>query len=327
MGDVNKHTSGTEFYGTSSNFALLSQLLFQARFHAYEKRSGQNAASLSSGQLGTQEQPISISSVMQDGRISGEPLKVLKDNRVSIVNLLFDEDSAVQDSAPPSRMKTPIPGEDRPRESSTINDLVDLTTPRLNHSESNDHFHRSNSRPKANHGRGKPSTDAPDSVLESRLVEKFLEKEYVRIFLNNLHYIHPFLSATAFTARCEREIWENMDHHRLQKHQLHFFALYNAVIAVGALTAGTDLLADLRSSLGAKSSYKHVYREGVVPSSVDLSKTYFARAKKSLGDCFEVCSLESVQALILMVSPVYSVCSYCANSYNSNSSLFIVKML
>ena len=313
---MNKHTSGTEFYGTSSNFALLSQLLSKARSRlsilSYGNRSvipnGQTNNDGSNSRTSRKEQMISSSSAMQSGTTNDETRKVLKD-KLSIVNLLFDEDSAVQDSAPPSRAKTPSPRESEDRDNSTIQHSVSATKTLQNSDlEPNNHFHPDVSPLGAEQGHGKSSASLKNEIVECRLVENLLEKEYMRIFFDNLHYIHPFLSPTVFALRCERDVWEKVDHHRLQKHQLHFFALYNAVIAVGALTAGTDLLTNLRCRLGTERAHKRVNHEWVVPSSVDLSKIYFRRAKKFLGDYFEVCSLESVQALILMVIPTLCLC-------------------
>jgi hypothetical protein len=69
-----------------------------------------------------------------------------------------------------------------------------------------------------------------------------LEIEYVNLYFHNLHYVAPFLDSEKFKSRCGREIWAVSALKRLRRNQMHFSALYNAVLAVGALTAPTDAL-------------------------------------------------------------------------------------
>lgn len=233
--------------------------------------------------------------------------KVLKENRISLVNLLFDEDSAIpdseiQDSAQSHGMKTLVAhvnlhsqgdGTRSSRETLLHHHLQDLN--QSGRSQTN------NLSATPEFGNAVLNPGIASALSDTRWVELQLEKEYMRIFFDNLHYIHPFLSQTAFIAQCERDVWNQMGHQDLRKQKSHFFALYNTVIAVGALTAGTDLVESFRSSLVKQNPRRDQKQETPTPTSVDLSKIYFARAKKSLGDYFEVCSLEGVQALVLMV--------------------------
>jgi hypothetical protein len=315
VGGMNKHTNGMEFYGTSSNFALLSQLISKAR----SRLSSHSTGGLRS-HTGTynNERPAGRSNGTQDeslpatsGLLENEPYtgtrNVLKDRRISLVNLLFDEDSAmpdseVQDVTQTNGTKTPVvrAQQHKPSNGNQPSRAVSLDPNlqghRPGHSEAN-----ALSSP-AEHGHGSTTSGISNVLSDTRWVELQIEKEYIRIFFDNLHYIHPFLSQTAFIAQCERDVWNHTIHQNLRKQKLHFFALYNTVVAVGALTAGTDLVEGFRSSLAKQHPRRHSKQETRIPTSVDLSKVYFASAKKSLGDYFEVCSLEGVQALILMVS-------------------------
>lgn len=310
VGGVNKHTSGMEFYGTSSNFALLSQLISKARSRLSAPVSWppESASSLHTNQdLSSSVRPEQDHASACSAKPSGSEVhdgapQVLKDTRMSLVNLLFDEELTMPDSAPNSRAKTPVaterePGNDSPSREQDENSTQSQPGPPRHHdwSQSN----RSSSCARV-------ETDALDAYTTQSLpdvgwVETCLEKEYMRTFFDNLHYIHPFLSQAAFTSLCERNVWNEPNSRPLRKERMHFLALYNAVIAVGALTAGTDALESLRASLSTPLSQHSSLQASKPPSSVQLSKVYFARAKKFLGDYFEVCSLESVQALILMV--------------------------
>lgn len=129
-----------------------------------------------------------------------------------------------------------------------------------------------------------------------------LEREYVNLYFYNLHCIHPFLSSEAFKLRCEKEIWATSALKRLRRNQMHFLALYNAVLAVGALTAPTGLLHGARAELEIRSEEDRRNGPKHVPSSIRLSKLYFQRARRLLGDVFEICSLEGTQTLLLLVS-------------------------
>lgn len=293
VGDVNKYTSGMEFYGTSSNVALLSQLISHARSRVSdppdECGNGPNSHS------GTE----SFSALNVGGRIpssssrpsvvgtNNEKRKILEESRVSIVELLFDEHSEALNSGPGSRPTTP-------------------------------------------NGSGhKDSTQKSLRDMEINPVENLLEREYMNVFFNNLYYIHPILSRADFTARCEREIWSKGALHVLPGRQMHFWALYKTIVAVGSLTAGTDLFENLRRQTRLIKSHRHSAnrQKKLVPTSIDLSRVYFRQARRLLGDVFEVCSLESAQALILMVRVPDLLIFLVVQANDSLGSLSIAKML
>ena len=138
---------------------------------------------------------------------------------------------------------------------------------------------------------------------KSQMAEEGLEKEFIRVYFNNLHHLHPFLLVDEFNARCESEIWNGTPKAEPRRNRKHFLALYNIVVAVGALIATKDTLMLLGSDLGIREGQDvSVGKTRSTPSSIALSFNYFRKSKIFLGDVFEVCSIESAQTLFLMVS-------------------------
>ena len=233
----NAHTTGTEFYGNSSNFALLSQLFATAR-----KLSGDHP-------------DIPISTVQP-------PL--------SIVDMLYDDQSAIPDSAPPAPVTAAGRTSQLPKASDAVSiggELPPTTRPTGTGRDSMV-------------GLGQPGVW--DCFIGSPMR---LEMEYVNLFFDNIHNSLPFLQKKQFTGRCEQEIWVKSTVKQLRRDQMHFFALYNAVLAVVALTASADaflsLRTELETSLTERSPSRHPRN---APSSVFLSKIYFRRARQLLGD-------------------------------------------
>lgn len=157
-------------------------------------------------------------------------------------------------------------------------------------------------------GHSSVSLHVPSLDLPLRLAERRLESELVRSFLHNLHYLHPMLDSMAFTARCEEEMWKPDVPHEESKDRRHFIALYNIVVAVGALVAGSDTMEELSEEVKILGQSWHGAPKFSQKGSLQmLSRAYFRKSRASLGDVFEACSLESAQALLLMVkcSPAY----------------------
>lgn len=138
----------------------------------------------------------------------------------------------------------------------------------------------------------------PDGSL--LVAKKRLEREYVRLFMSNLHHLHPMLDPIAFAARCEEEIWDVHTPFERNKDLRHFLALYNIVVAVGALGAAASITQHFERDI--KLCMKQCPNSSLPVSSQSLSKKYFRKSRALLGDVFEVCSLESAQTLHLMVS-------------------------
>jgi hypothetical protein len=134
-----------------------------------------------------------------------------------------------------------------------------------------------------------------------RLSNQDIERECVRLYFLNLHIVHPFLDQTKFIERCETEIWSQSPIQ--ESAQTVFLALFNAVLAVGAINAGEDasFMRDTTSVRQAERYAGGPDRKAPTYPPLKLAKLFFERAKTNLGDVFEACSLESTQTLLLMV--------------------------
>lgn len=289
---INQQTSGTEYYGQSSNFVLLNQLLSQARNRLLagspDFSSNLAAQSQSSPAHPQVEQSPSLT-------VDSSPAGETRPNDpsqtpLSVVNLLCDESATLPDPRP----KSPVTVAGRAQKARTLiaASRVEATTQeRTGHSETSSPF--GNAHVVAN--------NTSDCFFGNPML---LEKEYVNQYFQNLHCIHPFLSPNNFKSRSESEIWSSSALKRLRRKQMHFLSLYNSVLAVGALIAPTDALRSLRAELEIRSEEDRQKGPKYIPSSIRLSKLYFQRARRLLGDVFEVCSLEGVQSLLLLVSRI-----------------------
>ncbi|RFU31965.1 hypothetical protein B7463_g4343, partial [Scytalidium lignicola] len=76
------------------------------------------------------------------------------------------------------------------------------------------------------------------------------ERIFIDVYSSNKHCIHPFLDEAVFRARCAKEIQDRNIHERskqVRKSQSTFQGLYYAVVALGAINAGTDAISRLTS--------------------------------------------------------------------------------
>lgn len=126
------------------------------------------------------------------------------------------------------------------------------------------------------------------------LLDSEIEKTCARLFFENLHLVHPVLQEAEFLARCRSEFWSGRTQQQASVTTANrsFYALFCAVIALGAITAGEASIPELPSLDGRTTSR--------IPPTLKLADIYFRRAKASLGDIFETCSLQSTQTLFLM---------------------------
>ncbi|KAF2659393.1 hypothetical protein K491DRAFT_591111 [Lophiostoma macrostomum CBS 122681] len=293
--DVNQHTQGTEFYGTSSNFVLLNRFFAYAQQHLPSRHAG-------SGDYDSSY--LSPASGVSDSA----PLR----NPVSIVDLLSNEEAL----EPASRPKTPTHSTEDQQHISIGTSSLAAHSAGVNHrstqDESDASLHRNGSTVESVINPPNPSQPSSrEKPLQERTLQTAkmrIEREYVRLFMNNLHHIHPMLDPIAFTARCEEVIWNSQAPLRKDRALRHFFALYNIVVAVGALVAGSSISQGFERDINICLKHSTPFQELSLPlSSLSLSKAYFRKSRASLGDVFEVCSLESAQALLLMSL-------YCQNS-------------
>ncbi|PNP78734.1 hypothetical protein FNYG_07876 [Fusarium nygamai] len=278
VGDINQHTHGTEFYGTSSNFVLLNQ------FFVYAQKNLPPGHPNSSGNTGF------LSANAQDGNVIGHGL--VTQSPISIVNLLSDRGVL----EPPSRPKTP------PTRAGAQDEIQARSSLETRHGTAGleDSVHRDRLTAAS---QNRASADNSLSSSKQRL-----EREYIRQFFNNLHHIHPMLDPIAFAKQCEELAWSSPTSIESNKTQRHFFALYHIVVAVGAIVAGSCITQDFERDINICMKLP-AQGQDFNPSrlSQELSKKYFRKSRMLLGDVFEVCSLESAQTLLLMSL-------YCQNS-------------
>lgn len=309
--DVNEHTTGREYYGRSSNFALLGKLFAHARSNVFDGQT-----SMISRQSGVFSAKASAEGSMRSPRLHSHHPAVesnihrpnrLAVDRLSIVNLLYDDGTSVAEpSSTPSvlarsrtdRQASSTPANSHAHTKSTdLNEIVVVDDASPPGSANQD----TQAGPSHPYRRGTfPTTLASDNFGRSRL-EMEIEKEYLRSFFANLFYVHPFLSQTPFMAKCEAIIWSRWPVKEIPRGDQHFVALYNAVLAVGSLTGSPDTFTVHKEQLDQDTDGIHSDMS-IAASSIQVSGIFFDRSKRLLGDCFEVCSLESAQTLHLMVS-------------------------
>lgn len=169
---------------------------------------------------------------------------------------------------------------------------------------------RSPARPDIESSSANTSNTRVEESLSDMEIE--IQRECVRLYFDNLHCIHPILDHASFLTRCDKEMWlrnkgqrgstptSNQGQQRRQK----FLALFNIVLAIGATTAGdTSLLTwDHTTKFLERTGSDHVF-SSPPPSypPIRVARLYFERARTLLGDVFESSSLETTQALFLMV--------------------------
>jgi hypothetical protein len=315
VGDVNERTQGTEFYGTSSNFVLLNQLFAFARQHHPSRHAGSNGhkttPSLFPASVGDHDEyptPHGNHLSTSDEHDARPGLATLSQDRVSIINLLSNEEVL----SPASGRKTPLrvtsdrqvnPGDSGVTSGRALNGVPASTVRESSmaapHSTQDEHT--ANLAAHASTVTGQSHQDTTTSSTE--IANRRLEQVYIHSFLDNLHHLHPMLDPVLFEEQCERHVWGT--HTSIERHKCsrHFFALYNIVVAVGALVAGTTVVKNLGRDMQlcvAQSAQTENWKP--VVSSQAISRIYFRKSKDLLGDASEVCSLESAQTLLLMVT-------------------------
>lgn len=286
----------------SSNYVLLNQLFSYAQLHLehgpVESEGQGDSSRLHRSHLDVHESspvPLHTAWDLRGQTTHGSGGRA---GLVSIVNLPSNEEALI----PPSRAKTP--------QDLTAEEFHRSQTPRAG-------FHRSLP---ASHDEGRSnlaghaqfssrilaSNTTPSREVGSHttllMAKRRLEREYVRNYFHNLHYLHPMLNSSDFMALCEDQIWSVDAPNERAKDRRHFFALYNIVVAVGALVAGEDFSKEFDRELSMYDGSARGHRRPSPPfTSQMFSRIYFRKSWALLGDTFEVCSLESAQTLLLMV--------------------------
>jgi hypothetical protein len=316
VGDVNQHTHGTEFYGTSSNFVLLNHLFAFAQQNlpqghtSYSGRSG--TMYLSPSTIGGNEQPSFLDEnglQASEDHVPGPDPAALPQERISVINLLSNEETLQSPSRPKTPphtaneeqdgLQVPFVASNLARDSGIHPSSLQQDTPRLGpHSSQSE---RETIRPPS-YAHLKTNTEV--LIAPVQIAKRRLGREYVRLFMENMHYIHPVLDPAAFTTRCEEEVWAMYAGAgvKTEKRMRHFLALYNIVVAMGALVAGKSATQHLEPDIKLFMDQLAQRQKSTQSNpSRALSGYHFRKARELLGGGFEVCSLESAQTLLLMV--------------------------
>lgn len=130
---------------------------------------------------------------------------------------------------------------------------------------------------------------------------------FITSYFSNKHYIHPVVCKRIFMVRCEQEAWNISRRSSFSRGHSKFAGLYFAVVALGAINATPNET----SLLDHYCTYSPNPRTGGSSgySTLDFADFYFGITKQVLGDIFESSSIESTQALLLMVfSPSPPLC-------------------
>lgn len=296
--EINNHTTGAEFFGPSGTLPFLARLLARSRVSA-------------------QHDAIPAT----DGRPASNHDN-LDPSQLSLVSFLHSEDYPVPTRQhSPEQYHTPEryfpPGRTQNADSRSAGVDLSSTGPRFEspamHPDHSGTQPRSQDSQPTLQQKGDMLTSPPiNHPIISHPDQVDMEKRCVNLFFTNLHYIHPILQKSSFIARCAREVWSESRKQEPRSprpaHRSRFLALYNAVCAVGAITAdeGTIFGSVITGTPGelppttpdapSKKTPKAIYPP------LKLARVFFEQAKLNLGDVFEICSLESTQALFLMVS-------------------------
>lgn len=247
IGDVNRHTGGSEFYGPSGTFYFLSKL----RSHAKSKHQ------------------LAIRNPVSD--------KANSDN--SVVTLLHSSDyPAINTEDRGIRRPATGPSIGTDRQSSSMHTV---------------------------HGPTKPPGSSPAEF------EVEIQRECVRLYFENLHCVHPVLNHASFLTQCEKDVWlEGEDSAAPSNNHCkrRFLALFNVVLAIGAITAGeTSLLSwDRTVNFLDHEEKKDAFSSAPPYTPIRVARLYFERARLLVGDIFESSSFETGQTLFLMVRHLFT---------------------
>lgn len=114
------------------------------------------------------------------------------------------------------------------------------------------------------------------------------------------------LNKVVFMHRCEKDAFVLGRRPGFMRGSSRFSGLYFAVVALGAINASSEETSLLGHYCTSSTTERPSTESGSQPSALDFADFYFKTAKQAIGDLFEGCCLESVQASLLMVSWIVS---------------------
>jgi len=149
------------------------------------------------------------------------------------------------------------------------------------------------------------TTPGPHAALQMS-PDRSLELICIRVYFTTLHLIHPVLDEKSFMHRCQSDMWNGFPAAEADVNRS-FRAIYYVVLALGAIVSTTEAFGTLlhrapgpANTIPSSTDNQEATPQRPTGSPRELAKIFFEHAKKSLGDVFEVSSLESVQALFLL---------------------------
>lgn len=282
---INTHTSGTEFYGGSSNLAFLARLFSKARKRATTLSHNEEFAAAGN------EAPLS--------RDASSELLHINDKQSSLVDLMYSTDY----HSPADRARIPDQGS-----KDTFRATIASSDDRLSQPEPSQRSSDA-SAPEAPTStpalRYMPSAILPQERFESHCATQ-VEEVFIEAYFINMHYIHPILDKKTFKAQCARRLQPTQSKPPPSGCQSQFLALYYAVVALGAINSGVDQTSSLARYYQSPARGER-HGTSTERTSLEWASLYFMLAKRALGDMMEISSLESCQALFLMVGLLCSI--------------------
>ncbi|KAJ9139170.1 C6 transcription factor [Pleurostoma richardsiae] len=144
------------------------------------------------------------------------------------------------------------------------------------------------------------------SLAGHTATEMEMARECVQLYFQNLHCIHPILNRQAFLSRCETDIWSHSTAQAaspVSQTRQRFLALFNAVLAIGAITAGETSMLTWDRSIRLLDQLEGRGPNGPGSTTyppIRAARLFFGRSKSYLGDIYESSSFETAQTLFLM---------------------------
>lgn len=279
LGGINTHTSGMEFYGGSSSLAFLARLFAKARERAGTSLCNALSAAPKNGTTRAQ--------------VANPEPRLFNSDQSSLVDLMYNTDyqSCLGEAVIPNQEN------DDDSANSPIAAAGVRDSPVCHNDNNNQTSSSGVAMDSLEQNRGPSSVGilkAPTNP-EDTLIEKY----FIEAYFTNVHYIHPLLDEKGFRCQCARKVWSCQPRLYRIGHESKFLALYYAVVALGIINSPDQ-------SSSCPIYYRRLEWDEQSDASnktctLELANLYFARARQALGDTMEMSSLETCQALFLIV--------------------------
>lgn len=223
---VNHQTSGTEFYGQSSNFVSLNEFLSKTR-HLIATNLAIPVSTerhpvgpfLPQSSIDSPNPSIAYSHSVQTPSLTQNLASIdPSQTPLSLVNLLCDETATLPDPRPTSPVTVASRAQKQPSTTAVTPATPQTCSP-----------HSSNESQKSRISRTQPPIEGDQATTQNSSDcfgnPMLLEIEYVNLYFHNLYYVTPFIDSEKFKSRCGREKWAASALKRLRRDQMHFFGI------------------------------------------------------------------------------------------------------